>query len=298
MKSGWLIVNHFLTSDKFAEHYAWLNRAAAQAGLRLTVKTGCELLNETGLSLLTKEPLPDFALFWDKDVRLALALERMGLRLFNSARAIALCDDKSLTHLTLAGHVPMPRTICAPMTYPSVGYTDLSFVRQAVETLGLPLVIKECFGSFGSQVYLARSLAEAEALVKGLAGTPFIFQACITESLGRDIRLQVVGGQVVAAMLRYNASGDFRANITAGGSMHPYVPTERQKALAILACQRLGLDFAGVDFLLGKEDEPILCEVNSNAHFKNLFDCTGVDVAAAILDYIARTIEEQEQKEE
>ena len=48
----------------------------------------------------------------------------------------------------------------------------------------------------------------------------------------------------------------------------------------------LGLDFAGVDILFGEEEEPILCEVNSNAHFKNIYDCTGINVADAIISYI------------
>ncbi|MBQ4518971.1 MAG: RimK family alpha-L-glutamate ligase [Clostridia bacterium] len=290
MKTGWLVVNHFLATNKFTEHYDWLREAAEKVNITLSLKTGVELMNEIGNGLLSPEPLPDFVLFWDKDTRLASALEQMGLKVFNNARAIGVCDDKSLTHLALAGHIPMPRTICAPMTYPAVGYPDLSFVKQAAEALGLPMVMKECYGSFGFQVYLANTLEEAEELAKKLAGTPFIMQEFIAASLGRDVRLQVVGDQVVAAMYRYNDNGDFRANITNGGKMKAYEPTEEQCKLALSACRILGLDFAGVDFLFGQEGEPVLCEINSNAHFKNLYSCTGVNVAEAILDHIAKNI--------
>ncbi|MBR5236809.1 MAG: RimK family alpha-L-glutamate ligase [Clostridia bacterium] len=293
MKTGWLIVNHFLKTNKFSELYALFIRAAKGQGIALELKSGCDLLHIMGKGF-TKEELPDFALFWDKDIRLALSLEKMGLRLFNSAHAVAICDDKSLTHVALAGKIPMPDTICAPMTYDSVGYTDLSFIEKAGEQLGWPMVIKACFGSFGSQVFLAHSQKEAAEIVKNLGAAPFIMQAFVKESAGRDVRLQVVGGQVVAAMLRYNEKGDFRANLTAGGSMKAYTPTEAQKEMAIKACRELGLDFAGVDLLFGKNDEPILCEVNSNAHFKNLYDCTGVDIAEAIMKYIAQTIDAEE----
>lgn len=290
MKIGWLVVNHFLATNKFTEHYDWLQKAAEKVNISLTLKTGAALLNEVNGGLITTEPLPDFVLFWDKDTRLASALEHMGLKVFNNARAISLCDDKSLTHLALAGHIPMPRTICAPMTYPNIGYPDLSFVKQATAVLGLPMVIKECYGSFGFQVYLASTLEEAEKLAEKLAGTPFIMQEFIRHSNGRDVRLQVVGEQVVAAMYRYNDNGDFRANITNGGKMKAYEPTEEQCKLALSACRILGLDFAGVDFLFGQDNEPILCEINSNAHFKNLFSCTGVNVAEAILNHIANNI--------
>ncbi len=292
MKTGWLIVNHFLKTNKFSELYERLQQAAKDQGIDLVMKSGCDLLHIIGKGF-SKENLPDFGLFWDKDIRLALSLENMGLRLFNPAHAVMVCDDKSLTHVALAGKVPMPDTICAPMTYDAVGYTDLSFIEKAGEQLGWPMVIKACFGSFGSQVFLAHSQKEAEKIVKTLGATPFIMQAFVKESVGRDVRLQVVGDRVVAAMLRYNEKGDFRANVTAGGSMKAYTPTEAQKEMAIKACRTLGLDFAGVDLLFGKNDEPILCEINSNAHFKNLLDCTGIDTAEAIVQHIAQQIDKE-----
>ena len=92
-------------------------------------------------------------------------------------------------------------------------------------------------------------------------------------------------------MLRTNEN-DFRANITNGGSMQPYTPTKEQADMAIQVCDALKLDFAGVDILFGEKDEPILCEVNSNAHFKNLYDCTGVNTAEEILKYIKEKMSE------
>ena len=153
-----------------------------------------------------------------------------------------------------------------------------------------PIIVKECFGSFGQQVYMAKDYQELTGFVHSIGSKPMLFQEFIKTSKGRDIRLQVVGGQVVAAMYRYSENDDFRANISNGGKMRAYEPTKVQIDIAINCCKILGLDFAGVDILFGEEDEPIVCEVNSNAHFKNIYDCTGINVADSIMEYIVKRI--------
>ena len=94
-------------------------------------------------------------------------------------------------------------------------------------------------------------------------------------------------------MLRYSVNGDFRSNITNGGHMKPFEPNDRQKSVAVSACRALGLDFAGVDILFGKDDEPIVCEVNSNPHFKSSLDCTGVDMSPLILSHIKERVQKR-----
>lgn len=280
--TGWLVVNGFLHSDKFNEIYNWLKTAFEKKGHTIDVYTNIELSNITEIT-----NKPDFVLFWDKDIPLAKRLEKMGLKLFNSALAIENCDNKALTYIELKGIVNMPKTIVAPMTYRNIGYNNTDFVKNAIDKLGLPIVIKECYGSFGQQVYLAESYEKAIEIVKN-TNEPLIFQEFIAESKGKDIRINMVGNQAVASMLRYN-NNDFRANITNGGSMKNYTPTEEEIAVAQKVCKALNLDFGGVDILFGKNG-PIVCEVNSNAHFKNIFDCTGVNVADYIGEYIEKCV--------
>lgn len=67
--------------------------------------------------------------------------------------------------------------------------------------------------------------------------------------------------------------------------MERYEPEEAACLLAVRACQATGCDFAGVD-LLFTENGFLVCEVNSNAHFKNLYDCTGINTADYIMEYI------------
>ena len=287
--NGWLVVNEFLNSNKFNEIHQWLLEAAKKQGITMQLRTNAQLLVDiiSEKTLKTKERQADFVLFWDKDVRLASYLECLGYPVYNSSKAIGICDDKSLTHLTLMNKgLRMPRTILAPMTFANIGYTNVTFLEEVAGRLGFPIVVKECFGSFGQQVYLVNNFDELKDKVKQIGIKPILFQEYISSSFGRDVRLQVVGSQVVASMYRYSENGDFRANLTIGGKMREYSPTREQCEIALRACEIIGLNFAGVDLLFGSDGEPIVCEVNSNAHFKNIYDCTGVNVADAIIAHI------------
>lgn len=279
---GWLVVNEFLQNQKFSELTKLFLSAAQKANLSLSVYTNAELLADTKELLKQR---PDFVLFWDKDIVLGNYLEAQGIPLYNSVDAIRLCDDKRLTHIALMREgIPSPRTIMAPMTYPNIGFTNHDFFEQVERELTYPFVVKEAFGSFGEQVYLVRDRKELQQRIQGTSTTELLFQEYIPESRGRDVRLQVVGDRVVASMYRYSDT-DFRANVTAGGEMRNYTPSKEESSLALRAARAVGADFAGVDLLFGAEG-PLVCEVNSNAHFKNIQTCAGVPVAEEIIQYI------------
>ena len=292
MLTGWLVVNGYLKSEKFDEIYQWLMDAAKRRDCTLRKIENDQLDSILSISSgkTNWKEKPDFVIFWDKDVKLAQLLEAEGFLLFNNAKAIEICDDKALTFIKLKNtNIKMPKTFMAPLTFASE-YPDYTFLLQVQETLGYPFVIKQNKGSFGEQVYKVEQYSEALEIVKKIGHSEFIMQEYIESSKGRDVRLQVVGERVITAMMRSNEN-DFRANITNGGTMQKYEPTEEQTQMALRVCRELGLDFAGVDIMFGREGEPILCEVNSNAHFKNIFDCTQVNAADAIIDHILTRVQ-------
>ncbi len=288
---GYIIINGFLREEKFFSLYSALKQSADKEGLQLELKTNIELMCDIASGkTVANEALPPFAIFWDKDVRLAKTLEAAGMKLFNSAGAIELCDDKSLTHIALMNRVPQPKTVLIPLTFPRVGYTDCAFLEKIADYLGFPLVIKQCFGSFGAGVYLARNMDEAKAALMKTAGGAAIAQQYMASSFARDIRAYVVGDKVAAAMLRHNESGDFRANVAQGGKADAYMLSEAQAALAVKTAQILGCTFAGVDLLFGGNGEMTVCEVNSNAHFAGISAATGVNIADKIIEAVAQRI--------
>jgi len=287
---GWIIYNGQLSGNKFIDFANWLKEAASRRHIKTTIYKNNEVIsyiNHHSFELLREKDssLPDFVLFTDKDIYLARQFELMGIPVFNNARSIEVSDDKIASYQALASYnLPIPKTIIHPKTFHHSERRPI-YIDHVIDTLSLPLIIKEAYGSFGEQVYLIHTKEDVLNKMEELSNKPYVFQEFITSSYGKDARLHVVGNKVVAAMKRYNPN-DFRANITSGGSMEAYTANEEEALIAIKAVKAIGADFAGVDLLFGSDDEPIICEVNSNAHIRNMYDATGIDASDFILDHV------------
>lgn len=296
--NGWLIYNGALTSEKFLEINDLYLKAAQNKSIELTLIKNNEIYslvenNFATIKINGNNPDPDFILFMDKDIRLAKQLENLGYRLFNSPKAIDICDDKIMTYQILANHdIRIPKTLFSPLIYEGTKEESEDFIKFAEKEFMYPVVVKEAFGSFGHQVYLVENREQLVAKREELLHKAHLYQEFIRHSKGKDVRLQVVGDRVVAAMYR-SSDIDFRANLSNGGRMRNFEPPQEFIDMAVKATKIVGADFAGVDLLFGENDEPIICEVNSNAHIKNIYDCTGVDVAEHILEYILKKIDKE-----
>lgn len=288
--NGWLIVNSYYNPAKFNSLYRVLEESAEKAGLHFSRWTS--EARPTVVGSKAREPKPGFVLFWDKDIQLAKAMELSGLRLFNSAESIALADDKMETALKLAAAgLPIPDTIPAPTCFPGCRRNPAS-AENAARLLGWPLVIKENKGSFGAQVYLANNKDEAAKILQHIGEHDCLFQKFIRDSAGRDLRVTVVGGKAICAMERQSASKqEFRSNIGSGGTASVKALTPVEEKLAVDAAAALGLDFAGVDILYGKdENERYICEVNSNPQLQSTIDTCGINPATNIMWHIRSQI--------
>lgn len=285
MKKILLITNAFYRTERLEKQYAMLEKALEERGFEVE-----RALNAQLIYALTKEGadffrrLPSAALMWDKDVPLALALELAGVRVFNSSGAIALCDDKVMTHLALTkAGVPTPRTFVIPMSYTNVGYNDLSFVDEIIKNTGLPVVFKQAKSSYGMGVKLAENAEQVKNFIRGTK-EDMLLQEYVKESHGRDLRVNVVGGKALCAVER--SSDGFCSNVLQGGKMTAAELTEDAAKLAVAAANAVGADFAGVD-LLFRDGGYTVCEVNTSAHFGTVKEVTGINLADAIAEHIA-----------
>lgn len=271
--NGILVCNHFLNTDKFTKLNEHLVNSAKLCDISLNVMTNSEVICSKSLKA-------DFILFWDKDVNLARLLEKKGFRVFNSAKSIELCDDKAKTYIELLGKVKQPETLFAPKSFFKSDYKE--FLDFAIQKLSLPVVFKECFGSFGEQVYLCENETEIESHI---SHRPFLLQKFVETSKGHDCRIEVIGKKAVCKMVRVNEN-DFRANITNGGTAVCEEMTKYERETVERCAEILGLDFCGVDILT----DGSVCEVNSNAHILNLYNATGIDCGKLIFEYIKKEL--------
>ena len=229
-------------------------------------------------------PKYDFVLYLDKDRYVAELLEKAGYKLYNSIDAITKCDDKMLTHICLANEgIKMPTSISSTLCYTDNGNRDYLF--EVIDKIGLPMIVKENYGSLGKQVYLVNNHAELLEIENKLIHIPHIFQQYIECSKGKDYRVIVIGGNVIAYMKRENPYS-YLSNLATGGTASKVELPQKYLDVAVKAAKILGLDYCGVDILEGLHGEPIISEVNSNAFYEGIEKTTGINVAGCYVDYL------------
>ncbi len=234
----------------------------------------------------------DFVIYLDKDKYTSSLLERTGIRLFNSHEAIRICDDKMDTHIRLTGQgIPMPDTIGGLLCYNEEASLQEALPRvELIERkLGYPCIIKECYGSLGAKVYCADNREELLIRMEKVKLKSHLFQKMITTSRGKDVRVIVIGGKAICGMKRTSKT-DFRSNIELGGVGEPIELPDSFIELSERVADILKLDYCGIDLLYGENDEPIVCEVNSNAFFGAIESVCGVNVAAKYAEYIYKVM--------
>lgn len=181
----------------------------------------------------------------------------------------------------------------------NIGIPQTTFVRDRKDILpaiervgGAPVIIKLLEGTQGVGVILAESVKVAEAIIETLQSTKqnVLVQQFIGESRGKDIRAFVVGDRVVAAMRRVAQGNEFRSNVHRGGVTESLVLPEEYAETAVRCAQIMGLRVAGVDMLEGNHG-PQVMEVNSSPGLEGIEACTQLDIAGAIIDYMAAQVD-------
>jgi len=211
--------------------------------------------------------------------------EEMGVFCANTANGIANSRDKLRSLQILSRHnIGIPRTTFV---------ADKKDILPAIERVGgAPVIIKLIEGTQGIGVLLAESTKAAESIIELLHSQKqnVLIQKFVAESKGKDIRAFVVGDRVVAAMRRVAQGQEFRSNVHRGGVAQPVELSDEYRETAVRSAQILGLRVAGVDMLEGA-DGPQIMEVNSSPGLEGIEKCTQLDIAGAIVEYIAARVD-------
>lgn len=212
-------------------------------------------------------------------------MEQMDIYTPNTSAGIANSRDKLRAIQILSRHdIGMPATMFV---------RDRADVLAAIEQVGgAPVVIKLLEGTQGIGVILAPDTKVAEAVIETLQSTKqnVLIQRFVKESKGRDVRALVVGDRVVAAMRRSAQGDEFRSNVHRGGSVESVELDPEYARVAVQAAQIMGLRVAGVD-MLESDRGPSVMEVNSSPGLEGIETATELDIAGAIIDYIANQVD-------
>ena len=210
--------------------------------------------------------------------------EMMDVFTVTGSLAIKRSRDKlrSLQILSKNG-VDMPKTVFA---------SNMSSSKDVIELSGgAPLVLKILEGTQGVGVVLVDSEKAAKSVLDAFYGMDvnLLVQEYIEEAGGADIRAFIVDGQVVGAMKRQGAEGDFRSNLHQGGTAVAHKLTRKEKSTALAAAKAMGLGVCGVDMIPSKRG-PLVMEVNSSPGLEGIETTTKIDIAGEIMNYIERNV--------
>jgi len=206
-------------------------------------------------------------------------LEGYGIRCMNPLSAIQICSDKLATTIALSNaDIPTPRVRVA---------TNAESGLQAVEQIGYPAVIKPTVGSWGRLVARLNDRDAAEAILEhrqtlGSASQKVFYIQEHIDKPGRDIRVFVVGGQPIAAIVR--SSAHWVTNTARGATAQGVELTDELRDLSIRAVMATGADIAAVDLLECPSHGLLVNELNHSMEFRNSIESTGVNIP----EYVAR----------
>jgi len=210
---------------------------------------------------------------------LSIHFEEMGSRVFNSASASFLFNHKFKTHQQLAKlQIPMMDTY----------YTKKDSLLDNELPLDFPFVIKACHGRGGNQVFKVSNQEELQLSLENIDEEEVILQK-ICPNPGKDLRVFVVGNEVIGAVLRESKS-DFRANFSLGGNARFYELNEAEKRVIQKILNNFTVDFVGIDFIFDANDSLIFNEIEDVVGSRTLSATSEIDCVSLYLHYIKNTV--------
>lgn len=197
---------------------------------------------------------PDFVVNRTNHYEIAEGFEQKGIRVFNPSSLTRLANDKQKCYEFMAenGIEIMP-----------INYT------------GVPVVKKARGGKGGTEVFM---LHKAEPFENG-----FVYQKPASD-LGRDLRVWLIGGEIIASVLRQSET-DFRSNFCLGGSASVYNLSDEERALVKKISSLVSYDYIGIDFVFNR-GKIVFNEIEDTVGARMVYDKTDIDIISKYCKYI------------
>ncbi|MFC4737452.1 RimK family alpha-L-glutamate ligase [Bacillus daqingensis] len=269
---GWLIYKEHdrIRNEAFIR---LLQQASAKRGMTLEVVIYEEMIYAVsgGASLFGRRENPDFLIIRTCTPWLNEAAELHGIRVFNSSRVSRTANDKRLSHACLSA-----------LGIPMLPSTAVHQRRLSSLSPSYPLILKDPLGRGGTGVdwvarpqQLGAMTADDELLMQPVGG-----------QRGRDVRVYIVGGAIVAAVVRESET-NFKANISGGASASLYRLSQEDTELIEKVTRALPIDFAGIDFLIADDGSLLFNEMEDAVGCRSLYDQSDIDIADVFIEHVA-----------
>jgi [lysine-biosynthesis-protein LysW]--L-2-aminoadipate ligase len=214
-------------------------------------------------------------------------LESKGIPVVNTYQASRICADKTLTILALS-----KAGLSTPKTYLAFNIkSGLKIMEEKLKGVG---VLKPNIGSWGRLVAILKDSQSAKSvfedrLMMGVLYHTFHIQEYIDSEPKRDLRVYVVGDNVIAGIYRYAPKGEWRTNTAGGGRAEPLAITPEIRELTLKAAKAVGGGIFGID-LMETNNGFVIHEINHTTEYRNTVAATGIDVPGAIVDYLIEQV--------
>lgn len=283
MENAWLIYNKQDANENISYIDWFIKEAntqdiALKLVLREDITTGIIGNKRTVLSNDKPAALPNFAIVRIVDPLLSLHLEELGIPVFNSAFISRLCNNKELTyHYVHDLDIQMVDTI----------FTNKQQLDKT-KALDYPFVVKEATGRGGKQVYLIENEKDWCTCLPALSPHTIIVQSSDVMH-GKDLRVFVIGNEIVGAVLRENST-DFRANFKLGGTATWYPLNKKETELVQTIIHHFQFDMVGIDFLISKDGTLLFNEIEDVVGSRTLSAVSNVNILQKYVTHIKKQL--------
>ena len=213
--------------------------------------------------------LPDFVIQRTMNFNLSFLFESLGVKVFNSSYIGLVADNKYLSYVKMHSiNIPILKTILSK--------------KIEIDNLFFPNVTKPINSKGGDRVYLNKNINEYNESIKNY-DEDFLIQEP-SEIIGKDLRVYVIGKNIIASMLRTSNTG-LISNFTKGGSARQYKLDNDEEKIVKKIINEFDFDYVGIDFLLNKKGL-VFNEIENVVGARMLYEYTEIDIAEIFIDYI------------
>ncbi len=227
------------------------------------------LLDNSNIEVMLKVNVPDIVINRSRNYEIAERLEQKGVKVLNNSFVTKCANDKLSTYKFLRDKI--------------------EFMPLLEEGQEYPCVIKSRNGHGGNQVYLVHNETEKDKAVRQLDSEKYICQRVCNDP-GKDLRVYVLGGEIVLAMLRQSKES-FKSNYSLGGSAEEYILSTEEKDIVYKILSTMDIDYGGIDFIF-HDGKLMFNEIEDAVGARMVYENTEKDIVRMFADYVISQLDD------